>query len=209
MAGFTLVELCISFTVLALILGAIGAVTLAGRDVYQQGMSRATLEAHARRALQRITAELTAGVRSTLTPNPNTALGSATVQFQTGTGYAAGVQLLSGLTSVQLQSDPNDPDDGIDNDSDGLVDEGQVVLIRNLGEANQVQTVLCGGVSKYLAGETANLLDDNGNGLVDERGLSIFSDANGTLTLRLTLETRDPKNQLAVLTVESSVHMRN
>lgn len=208
-SGFTLVETCITFTVLALILSAVGAVTLAGRDVYQEGMSVATLEARARRALERMATELTAGVKTTLTPNPNTNLGSSSLQFQSGTGFSAGTQSLSGLTSIQLESDPNDPDDGIDNDSDGLIDEGQVVLVRNLGQADEIRTVLCKGVRKYLEGETANVADDNANGVVDERGLSFHADADGTLTLRLTLQARDPKNRLMVRTVETSVHMRN
>lgn len=217
--GFTLVELVIAFTVLSLILGAIGMVNLAGRDAYQQGVQSATLEARARRTLQRIAHELTAGLAMRLTPVPNTAAmnqaGVSTIQFTTCEGFAAGLTLESTPTGIVYESDPNDADDGFDNDSDGLVDERQVVLVRNRGLANEVRTVLAGNVAELLEGETLNLADDNGNALVDEPGFSVTEEADSdvitgrTLRLRLTLQGRDPKNRLVNRTVETSVHMRN
>lgn len=207
--GFTLVELVIAFTVLAFILGAIGMVSLAGRDAYRQGVQSATLESRARRALERVASELTAAVDSTLTPNPANPLGVSTIQFRTCTGYAAGAQAWSTPTCIRFESDPGDADDGVDNDSDGLVDERQVVLVRNAGQADEIRSVLVTNVAELLAGETANMADDNANGLIDETGFSVSSDGTGTLRLRLTLEARDPKQNLVTRTVETSVHMRN
>jgi prepilin-type N-terminal cleavage/methylation domain-containing protein len=207
--GFTLVELVVAFTVLSLILGAVGVVSMAGRDAYQKGVQSATLETRARRALDRIASELTAGVDATVTPNPANPLGISTIQFQTCVGFAGGVQQLSTPTSIRLVSDPNDPNDGIDNDTDGLIDERQIVLVRNVGMADEVTTVLVSHVAEFAAGETANMADDNGNGLIDEAGFSIVADGTATLRLRLTLECRDPKNILVTRTVETSVHLRN
>ncbi|MBL8858020.1 MAG: prepilin-type N-terminal cleavage/methylation domain-containing protein [Planctomycetes bacterium] len=207
--GFSLVELLIAFSVLGLILGSIGMVGIAGRDAYQEGLRSSTLEGRARRALERIASELTPCIESTLTPNPGTPLGLGTVQFQTCLGYAAGAQLQSSITCIRLESDPADPDDGIDNDSDGMVDERQIVLIRNFGSADQIQTVICTNVAEMLEGETANMLDDNGNGLIDEGGLSIAADGQGTLRIRLTVLGRDAKNNQVRRTLETSVHMRN
>lgn len=208
-SGFTLVELVIAFTVLSLILGAIGMVSLAGRDAYRQGVQDATLDSKTRRALERIASELTACVGSTLTPNPANPMGTASVQFRTCTGYAAGAQQWSTLTAVRFESDPADADDGIDNDNDGLVDEHQIVLIRNFNQADEVRSVMLTNVSELLEGETANMADDNANGVIDETGFSIFAEGNNTLRLRLTLQARDPKNNLVNRTMETSVHMRN
>jgi len=90
-----------------------------------------------------------------------------------------------------------------------MIDEKEIVLVRNAGLANQVESVLCGGVRELLHGETANMADDNGNGLIDEGGLSFALVGNGTVTIRLTLVARDPHGLLVARTVESSVHMRN
>ena len=59
------------------------------------------------------------------------------------------------------------------------------------------------------AGDPRHLLDDNGNGLQDEAGFTVCADGIDTLRLRLTLEGRDPKNNLVNRTVETSVHLRN
>jgi type II secretory pathway pseudopilin PulG len=207
--GFTLVEGVIAFTVLSLILGAIGAVSLAGRNAYQKGMQVAGLETRARRALDRIANELTAAVETTLTPSAVNPLGISTVTFRTCTGFAGGAQQLSTPTCIRLENDPNDANDGLDNDTDGLIDERQVVLIRDIGGADEIRSVLVTHVSELLAGETANMADDNGNGVIDETGFSVVADGTATLRLRLTLACRDPKNALVTSTVETSVHMRN
>ncbi|MDZ4774937.1 MAG: prepilin-type N-terminal cleavage/methylation domain-containing protein [Planctomycetota bacterium] len=207
--GFTLVELVIAFTVLSLILGAIGMVSIAGRDAYRQGIQEATLEGKTRRVLERLASELTPCVATTLTPNPNNPLGVSSVQFRTCVGYGAGVQQWSTMTAIRFESDPADADDGVDNDTDGLVDEHQIVLVRNLGQADEVRSVILTNVAELLAGETANMADDNANGVIDETGFSIVADGTNTLRLRLTLQARDPKNNLVNCTMETSVHMRN
>jgi len=176
--GFTLVELVIAFTVLSLILGAIGMVSIAGRDAYRQGIQEATLEGKTRRVLERLASELTPCVATT-------------------------------MTAIRFESDPADADDGVDNDTDGLVDEHQIVLVRNLGQADEVRSVILTNVAELLAGETANMADDNANGVIDETGFSIVADGTNTLRLRLTLQARDPKNNLVNCTMETSVHMRN
>jgi type II secretory pathway pseudopilin PulG len=208
-AGFTLIEVLIGCTVLAMLIGSLGAVLLSARGTYEQGLTTAALEARARRTVQRIATELTGAEASTLWPQPALQLGVATIQFRTCGGYAGGAQQWNPIERIELRPDPNDPDDGIDNDSDGSIDEQQIVLVRNFGQPDQIESVICGGVREYLQGETPNMADDNGNGLTDERGLSIVTDANGTLTIRVTLEGRDPHGFLVAQTVETAVHVRN
>jgi hypothetical protein len=187
----------------ALFLGAIGAVVLSSRGIYEQGLSNASLEGRARRTVQRVASEMTSAVSSTVVTT------ATSIQFNTCTGFAGGVQQWSTLTRIDLRPEPRDPDDGVDNDNDGFVDEHQIVLVRNVGGADEIEAVLCGGVRRLLQGEIANLVDDNGNGLVDERGLSFVVDANRTIRIRLTLEARDPNGLIMARTVETSVHMRN
>lgn len=208
-SGFSLVELVIAFTVLSLILGSIGMVGIAGRDAYQEGLNSATLETRARNALERVASELTAGVQGTLTAAPALTLGASSIQFQACQGWAGGAMILGTRTSIVLESDPTDANNGVDDDNDGFVDERQLVLVRDAGQPDEVRAILCRNVRELMAGETPNMLDDNGNGLVDESGFCVSDDGQGTLRLRLSIEARDPKNNLVVRTLETSVHMRN
>jgi prepilin-type N-terminal cleavage/methylation domain-containing protein len=206
--GFTLIEMMIGAVILAMLVGSMGVVVLSARGVYEQGLSSAALEARGRRTLQRISNELTGAIVELTTVPAANAEGPA-IAFQTCTGYTAGAMTKSSVTRIELRPEPGDPDDGIDNDHDGSIDEKQIVLVRNAGQANQIESVLCGGVRELLQGETANMADDNGNGLIDEGGLSFARDAHGTITIRLTLEARDPHGLLVARTVEGAVHMRN
>jgi hypothetical protein len=134
--------------------------------------------------------------------------GAAEVEFRVCTGFAGGGSTWSGRTRLQLVADPNDATDGADNDGDGIVDEMQVVLTRDLGTANEISVVLGDGVRSLLEGEDANVLDDNGNGLTDEAGLSFVRNED-TLTVRLSLEARDGAGQPLIRTVQTAVTMRN
>ena len=69
-------------------------------------------------------------------------------------------------------------------------------------------TVLARFVREYLEGEVPNGKDDNGNGLVDEMGLS-FDSIGMVWTVRLTLERRDANGNLCTQTVQTAVKMRN
>ena len=109
---------------------------------------------------------------------------------------------------IEFQYDPAEIDDGIDNDGDGLVDEGRAVLLRNWNTAAEKRTVLCNDVREYLEGETPDGNEENGNDLTDERGLCFELDGD-RLTIRLTLEKTDHEGRLATVTVETTVHFRN
>ena len=207
--GFTLVEVCIGSTVLALFLGAIGAVMLSARGVYEQGLSSAALDAQARRTVQRIATELTGAIRDSLDPPMLVEDDVPALTFVTCTGFAGGLMLRSTPSRIELRPDPRDAPDGADNDNDGFTDEQQVVLIRNAGMGDQTEAVICGNVRRFLQGEVDNMADDNGNGLIDEDGLSFELVDDSTITIRLTLEGRDGRGLLVARTVETSVHMRN
>jgi hypothetical protein len=63
-------------------------------------------------------------------------------------------------------------------------------------------------VSPLLAGELVNGIDDNGNGLIDEQGLSFVVEGR-RVTVRLTLRRPDASGDLAEQTVERVVTFRN
>jgi prepilin-type N-terminal cleavage/methylation domain-containing protein len=210
--GFTLIEMMISFTVLAALLGAVAATVMRGQATYEQGMTIGSLEARARQTLDRIAAEFTSAMRVPLVPSPVMVGGSSTFtcSFQRCTGFAGGAMQWT-PTAVRLQASPSDPNDGVDNNSNGLVDECQIVLVRNAGAADEQTVALAGFVREYFEGETLNAADDNGNGLIDERGLSFsLVDADDdSLTIRLTLEALDTERRVITRSVETAIHVRN
>jgi len=208
-SAFTMVETLIAITLGGMILGAIGLTVLTGKENFRQGVTAASFEVRARRALDRIVAELQAADGTNLPASLNPPLGASSLQFRVCTGQAAGTPQWSAPARIELVADPRDPADGVDNDNDGVVDDGRVVLVRDVGGASEQRITLVSGVRRFLEGEFANAADDNGNGLFDESGLSFVIDAQRTLTIRLSLECRDPRGQPMVRTVETAVHMRN
>jgi prepilin-type N-terminal cleavage/methylation domain-containing protein len=208
--AFTLVEMLISSAIVAIILGAIGMTVLRGKENFRQGVTAAVLEARGRRVLERIVTELQGAETASMTPNPTPPLlGSSSLRFRTSAGYNGTAKLWNPWTRIQFVPDPRDPVNGVDDDGDGMIDEGRVVLVRDDGGPNQVQITLANNVSRLLEGEKANAADDNGNGLVDEAGLTFSMDADQTLTIRLTLGARDPRGRTMLRTVQTSVRTRN
>ena len=111
---------------------------------------------------------------------------------------------------IFLQPDPADPDNGLDDDGDGFVDECEVVLVENRGTADETRTVLVRRVQELLQGELPNGADDNGNGLVDERGFCIEQISDGAgVTIRLTVLRRRPEGGIDTQTVGTTVWLRN
>jgi hypothetical protein len=203
-----LVEQAIGITILLLMFGAVGLASIHSQRAFQAANTQDGLQIRARRSLDRIADEVEMAGASGLVPLPTLPFGSSTISFATPTGIIGGVVQWGDTTRIQFQYSATDPKDGVDNDGNGMIDDGQVVLTRHLGLANQQSVVLVHGVTEYMDGENANAADDNANGLIDEKGLS-FDIQGKTLTIRLTLGNKDARGTLNERTVETSVRLRN
>jgi type II secretory pathway pseudopilin PulG len=207
-AGFTVIEMCVATCMLSIVLGAAMMVSASASHVSSYATMQNEVQAHARRAIDRIAAELANAGVGQLAPDPG-ALGTSSFTFRCNTGIdAAGNSTWGTLSNLELVSDPSDPDDGVDNNGNGLVDERCLQLTRDFGGPNQLTTILCRNVTELAASETANGADDNGNGLIDEPGF-IVTRGNDLLTLRLTIEERSPDGRVARTEVETSLTLRN
>jgi hypothetical protein len=109
---------------------------------------------------------------------------------------------------IGFQLRPGEIDNGVDDDGDGIVDDGRVVWTQDVGLASQTSTSWAEGVTEYFAGEIQNNLDDNGNGLIDERGLCFTVDAS-SVVVRLTLQARSVNGILVTKSVQKRVFFRN
>jgi hypothetical protein len=178
-------------------------------ESYRIEGASARLDRSARQAVKQVCERLRLADADSVTPPATLAPASTEwLEFQCSLGWVAGAAF-SPAERFVLEPDPDDPDDGADNDADGLVDERRLVWIEGFGTANERRSVLCTNVSEMLEGEiAANGADDNGNGLVDEAGFCLeFSGSE--VVVRLTLEELDKLGNRIRRTVTRGVAARN
>jgi len=206
-AGFSLVEVLLSMTMLGGLLGTMLMLVLSGSATARVGMARQSIEGAARRTLDRIAGELVSAGRETLDPEPDALWGSDRMTFQLIEGFDGDV-VWGQPCSFSTQLATGETDDGRDNNDNGLVDERVLVFTRDIGGPDELATIWVHGVRELAEGELDNDEDDNGNGLVDEAGLS-FARTGNRLIVRLSLEELDSDGNHMVRTVETSVRLRN
>ena len=205
--GFTLIEMMISASIAVGLLYAIATTALTASSTYDETMRRARIVTQAHQVLDRIADEFVEadlGTMSAAVPD----VGASIMTFRKPASLAGSVITWSTTRSISFQMDQGELDDGLDNNGDGRIDEGVVVLTLDAGLLTQQQVVLCHEVRSLLEGEQSNLGDDNGNLMVDERGL-VFELNGNVLTVQLTLETVDEDGNFLTKTVQTSVRVRN
>jgi prepilin-type N-terminal cleavage/methylation domain-containing protein len=207
-AGFSLIELLVSVTLLAVVLASAGLVSGTSRQLYTQSAKASALETRARQSLDRVVDELSAAALVTITPDPVGANWTDTLDFQQVTGVVGGAVALTPLRRMSLELEGGEGDDGLDNDGDGLVDECQLVLIRSPGAPDELRTVLARRVRRLAEGEVANVADDNGNGLDDESGFCLQRQGD-VMRVFLTLEDFDGNGGRLTRSVSTSFRIRN
>jgi prepilin-type N-terminal cleavage/methylation domain-containing protein len=207
-AGFTLIEMTITAALLVVLAGSVATVCLRGDQACRATNVEVAVDAKARRALDRIAAELTSVGAGMLVPNPTSQFGSDSLKFQSPTDFVAGAVVWGTQSRIAFEYETGENNDGADNNGNGLVDEGRVVLTRNVGAANEQRVVLCEHVCEYAPGETVNGVDDNGNDVVDEHGFNIQRVGNA-LTIHLSLQGITSGQTAYVRTLETSVKLRN
>ena len=84
----------------------------------------------------------------------------------------------------------------------------RVYWSQNPGAENERRVIWTSLVAPYLEGELPNGIDDNGNGLIDEKGLNFVVDRNA-ITIRLTLERVLDGGEIVSKTVDTTVTCRN
>jgi prepilin-type N-terminal cleavage/methylation domain-containing protein len=206
-AGFTLVEILIAVAVLSLALLAISMISTTGMGVFRTTALNTGLDSEALRAVDRISSELArADSNSLVPPMPND--GTSELLFQEVVGVEDGEPTWGLVQEVLFEYEAGELDDGADNNHNGLVDEGVVVLHRDIGGADEHRVILCRGVKELAEGEVANGLDDNGNGLVDEKGFCLQW-VDGVLRVQISVEETGSGGAHVVRSLQTSVRTRN
>jgi prepilin-type N-terminal cleavage/methylation domain-containing protein len=207
-AGFSLVELVLAVAILGSVVGTVALV-----HSRSDGLARASTEQNhvnllAARAADRVVRELASMGASGAIPDPTSALGTDSITFRQARGIVGGVVQWGPPMRFQLDLGRGETANGADDDGDGLVDERALVLISDLGGADERRTVLCDGVPALFPGELSNVLDDNGNGVVDERGFNLRR-VGDVMQVRVCVAHGAQGGSAAVATVVTSVRLRN
>jgi len=208
-AGFTLLEMLVVVALASTFIGSLLAVGRTSTRLCETGVTHANLESSARRALDQLSHELAGASAGSLGTLPEAPLWQEGIDFDRVESIRADDGRITWSAGrAEFRLDGGETDDGLDNDGDGLVDEGTLVLVQDAGGAGETAITLAHEVREYLEGELPNGLDDNGNGLIDERGVA-FARVGRDLHLYLTLEGLARDGHRVTRTLETTIWSRN
>jgi prepilin-type N-terminal cleavage/methylation domain-containing protein len=205
--GFTLVEMMVVVVILGMVLGSISLMGVASDRAFRTGATSAQLESQAVMTTERIVADVCIASHDSLSPDPGAA-GASSIEYVQALGLEDGEVQWSGLRRLAFEYESGEADDGVDNNGNGLADEGRVVLVEEIGGPAERHRTLTRYVRELQAGELPNHLDDNGNGLIDEKGFVVERQGE-TLVIRLTLERADAEGRILTRTTKTSAKLRN
>ena len=189
-AGWTFVEVAMAVTMVVLVMGKAALVMQSALGLASDQTATMHQEDQARRVIDRIALAIMGSDRDTLLPQVED-VHSTSIRYNCSLGLENGVVVWGEPEEVRL----NDDGDSVEwRENPGTIDERQVVW-----------TSL---VSPLLEGETVNGVDDNGNGLIDEDGLSFVVEGERVI-VRLTIQRREVDGRTVQQTVESIVACRN
>ncbi|MCA9319817.1 MAG: hypothetical protein KDB53_03735 [Planctomycetes bacterium] len=203
-SGLTLVEVMIVLVGTIAVLKGVQAVVMSTSSVSRTTQEFSTLNRKANGLVEKIIEQLYQADAGQVTVDPN----GDRITFRRVVSMDGGVIVRDVPSVIEWVADPTDPNDGIDNNGNGMVDEGQVILRTRAGLLDEQITVLGSNIQEFLQGEVVNGLDDNGNGLVDERGLSIERDGV-RLMIRIGMGLKQSTSNVIVSVCESSFAIRN
>lgn len=213
--GFTIIEMAIVFSLMAVVLASASMAVKRGNDLFEQVTATSEVSARAGRSMERIVRELRSASQITFAQNLTTPqaapskVWSPRLDYQTALDWDGVAVVWDVAQRFDLEMGTGEVDNGVDDNGNGLVDERTLVLLANPGQADELRAVIATGVAELLEGELPNGADDNGNQMDDERGFCLELDDNNALTIRLTLERMGPDGRLIVRTQQDTILLRN
>jgi hypothetical protein len=176
-----------------------------GSNMFQRNTTESKMLGDGSQATTRVLQELFGVPVAAFTPGfGQPPFGSSVLEFET-TRWENGAFSPLTTTRIGFELGRGEVDgNGLDDDGDGLVDEGALVLIRDFGGADEQRVVLLEGIASFLEGEVFNAADDNGNGLQDERGVS-FERVGNSLVLRMTVCGVGPHGEVMQRSVRTAL----
>lgn len=193
--GFTLVEMLIVMALATILV--VKVVLLLQMQGEEQTRTETTvaMEANARRVMDQIGYAIMGAADERLTPDAPFPFYSSELSYEASLGVVDGEIVWDdpewvGLTGAQ----------------------GQLAWKERPDEPDERRVVWTNAVRPFLAGELVNGVDDNDNGLIDEKGLAFCIDRSGEqpkVIIRITLERKDSHGLPLTSTLQETVTCRN
>ena len=188
-AGFTLLELLIATAIFGLVLANVTMVSRTSQEAYRTGAFMGLLEEQAEQTMDRIEMAVMSSEHVDLAPAAP--LFASAIDYERSLGVEDGQMIFDDPERIELEL--------------GL---GEVAWLQNPQTAQERRVVWTRHVPEYMQDEEPNAVDDNGNGLVDESGLS-FDMEGKQVSIRLTLRREDSKARVYTRMIEARVTCRN
>jgi hypothetical protein len=189
-AGFTLIEMCIVSVLTLVVVFKAAYVVDTALGVANDETASMHYEDQARRVLDRIALAVMGSDRETLLPQIEE-IHSNSITYTFSLGLENGAIVWSDPEEISLDAG-----------------NSAIQWRENPGAAEERRAVWSNLVSPLLEGEEINGVDDNGNGLIDEDGLSFVLEGQ-SVVIRLTLRRPEVDGRTVQETVEAVVHCRN
>ena len=188
--GFTLLELMLALALLGIVMYKGLFVVSNAVKSSSEVTTDVIVEDQARKVLNQIAALVMSSDRDSLNPVAAAPLSSEDIGYRVNLGLQDGEIVRGDPELIGMEEDIQ-----------------QVFWSKNPETPEEVRVVWSNLVAPYLEGEIPNGMDDNGNGLIDEKGLSFVIDRNA-VTIRLTLD-RVVEGRPVTKTVQTTVTCRN
>lgn len=190
-AGFTVVETVIALALVGLVVTKLMLVVDEARRAHEDESVAMLLDDQAMELLDRIAFAIVGSAREKITPTQFAPWTSERIKFQVSLGIEEGKVVWGDPEAIGLEEQ-----------------KGQVYWSQNEGEVNERRVVWANTVSAMLEDELLNGVDDNGNDLADELGLSFVLDGDSVM-IKLSLEREREKGKRIQVTKETVVTCRN
>jgi len=190
-AGFTLIEVLIAVALLGLVLTKLGIVMEQARRAHEEESISMQLDDQALELIDRISYALYGSDAQRLNPYMVAPFQTSELHYQVSLGVEDGKVVWGEPEVIGLSGDGR-----------------QVYWGQDVGEVNEQVVVWANTVSELLQDELLNGIDDNGNDLADELGLSFVMDGK-SVTIRLSLEREQDDGKKIEVMRETTVTCRN
>ena len=189
-AGFTLLEMTVALALFLVVSVNVTVLMRMSSESQAENMTVAVLDDQAQRVMDQIAFAIMGASRDKLFPADEAPSDSSRLRYEVNLGVEDGVVVWSDPQLIELSGDT------------------QLAWRERPGEEDERRVVWCNVVRPFLEDEIVNGFDDNGNGLIDERGLSFVLEGD-TVTIRLTLERQGSDGPPVTRTLSSVVTCRN
>jgi len=189
-AGFTLIEVVVAATLTGLIIANLYMVFGDSSKAIRAKTIEFDTEVEARRVLDRIAMSVIGAELSSLDVKSEAPLSGNSINYHVSNGFSENQVALSPVRRIA---------------HDGAT---QISWAESPGSLSERKAVWTSHAARYLDGEIENGVDDNGNGLIDESGLS-FDVEGQMVVIRLTIRRQAPDGTLTKKTLETRVTCRN